>query len=321
MKLSAITILLSLTVLTSPLMAVAAESLTWSGLLAAEREYDSSVSLDQVDDVSRESDYANQLKWALGGKWQAHKNWQLATNYQGKQRAYDQFSEYDLEQHHLTLSSKLTFSGVGYSYRYDGVSAQIDGDDFLDFSQSTIAIDKLFDSSFFLRAALSKNKKDFIELEERNATATVIGLDSLAFFNRGKSHLSFNVSVENEIAEADEYDNQTGNVSMGFQHKFTEAYFPTTFTSSVRYGRKHYDSFVIANAIEDEAFPVGLPPNTNVDDETRVDGRTQWTTSLDIALSDWLGLMLKASYITNESNYAAVDYNERQMIAGLTASF
>jgi hypothetical protein len=321
MKISATCFLLNLTILTSPILAVAAESLTWSGSLATEREYDSSVSLDQVDDVSRESDYSSQLKWALGGKWQAHKNWQLAANYQGRQRAYDQFSEYDLEQHHLTLSSKVTFSGVGYSYRHDGVTAQIDGDDFLNFSQSTVAIDKVFDSSFFLRAALSKNTKDFIQVEERNATATVIGLDSLAFFNRGKSHVGFNVSVENEIADASEYDNKTGNVSMAYQHKFTEAYLPTTFTSSISYGRKHYDSFVIATQIAEETFPVGLPADATSDNETRVDGRTQWTTSLDIALNDWLGLMLKATYINNDSNYAAVDYNERQMSAGISASF
>ncbi|MGK0398846.1 MAG: hypothetical protein ACJA0I_001142, partial [Gammaproteobacteria bacterium] len=216
MKLSATPFFLGLTALTLPVLAFASESLTASGSISSEREYDSSVSLDQVDDISRESDYASKLKWALGGKWQVNDNVQLSTSYKGRQRIYDQFSEYDLEQHQLALSSKFTYAGIGYSYRYDGVTAQVDGEDFLNFNQSTIAVDKLFDSSF-LRGYVSKNKKDFMQLEERNASATIVGLDSLVFYNQGKSHLSFNISMENETAQEKLFDNKTGNVSMAYQ--------------------------------------------------------------------------------------------------------
>jgi hypothetical protein len=330
MKLSTTPFLLGLTVLTLPVLAFASESLTASGSITAEREYDSSVSLDQVDDISRESDYASKLKWALGGKWQVNDNLQLSTSYKGRKRVYDQFSEYDLEQHQLALSSKFTYSGIGYSYRYDGVTAQVDGEDFLNFNQSTVAVDKLFDSRFFLRGFVSKNTKDFMQLEERNASATIVGLDSLVFYNQGKSHLSFNISMENETAQEKLFDNKTGNVSMAYQHKFTEALLPTTWTSTVRYGRKRYDSFitstVVAEEEEEEGFPIDLQPNDMADnesqtDETRVDERTQFTTRLDIELNDWLGLMVEASYINNDSNHAPVDYSERLMSVGISASF
>jgi hypothetical protein len=330
MKLSATSFLLGLTVLTLPLLAFASESLTASGSVSAEREYDSSVSLDQVDDISRESDYASKLKWALGGKWQVNDNLQLSTSYKGRQRIYDQFSEYDLEQHQLALSSKFTYAGIGYSYRYDGVTVQVDGDDFLNFNQSTLAVDKLFDSSF-LRGYVSKNKKDFMQLEERNASATIVGLDSLVFYNQGKSHLSFNISMENETAQEKLFDNKTGNVSMAYQHKFTEALLPTTWTNTVRYGYKRYDSFIISTVVaeeeeEEEVFPIDLQPKDTTDNESknnekRVDGRTQFTTRLDIELNDWLGVRVEASYINNDSNYAPVDYSERLMSVGINASF
>jgi hypothetical protein len=328
MKLSATPLFLGLTALTLPVLAFASESLTASGSISAEREYDSSVSLDQVDDISRESDYASKLKWALGGKWQVNDNVQLSTSYKGRQRIYDQFSEYDLEQHQLALSSKFTYAGIGYSYRYDGVTAQVDGEDFLNFNQSTVAVDKLFDTSF-LRGYVSKNKKDFMQLEERNASATIVGLDSLVFYNQGKSHLSFNISMENETAQEKLFDNKTGNVSTGYQHKFTEALLPTTWTNTVRYGQKRYDSFIISTVVaeeEEEVFPIDLQPNDTTDnqsqtDEERVDGRTQFTTRLGIELNDWLGLMVEASYINNDSNYAPVDYSERLMSVGISASF
>jgi hypothetical protein len=328
MKLSATSLLLGLTVLTLPLLAFASESLTASGSVSAEREYDSSVSLDQIDDISRESDYASKLKWALGGKWQVNDNLQFSTSYKGRQRIYDQFSEYDLEQHQLVLSSKFTYAGIGYSYRYDGVTAQVDGVNFLNFNQSTVAVDKLLDSSF-LRGYVSKNKKDFMQLEERNASATIVGLDSLVFYHQGKSHLSFNISIENETAQEKLYDHKTGNVSMAYQHKFTEALLPTTWTSTVRYGHKRYDSFIISTVAaeeEDNVFPIGLQPDASNDnesqtDEVRVDGRTQFTTRLGIELTDWLGVSVEASYINNDSNYAPVDYSERLMSVGISASF
>jgi hypothetical protein len=327
MKLSATPFFLGLTVLTLPAFAFASESLTASGSISAEREYDSSVSLDQVDDISRESDYASKLKWALGGKWQANENLQFSTSYKGRKRVYDQFSEYDLEQHQLALSSKFTYAGIGYSYRYDGVIAQVDGDDFLNFSQSTVAVEKLFDTSF-LRGFVSKNKKDFMQLEERNASATIVGLDSLVFYNQGKSHLSFNISMENETAQEKIFDNKTANVSMAYQHKFTEALLPTTWTNTLRYGHKRYDSFIISTVIEEEdgVFLIDLQPNDTTNnesqtDEERVDGRTQFTSRLDIELNDWLGLMVEASYINNDSNYAPVDYSERLMSVGISASF
>jgi hypothetical protein len=198
----------------------------------------------------------------------------------------------------------------------------------LNFNQSTVAVDKLFDTSF-LRGYVSKNKKDFMQLEERNASATIVGLDSLVFYNQGKSHLSFNISMENETAQEKLFDNKTGNVSTGYQHKFTEALLPTTWTNTVRYGQKRYDSFIISTVVaeeEEEVFPIDLQPNDTTDnqsqtDEERVDGRTQFTTRLGIELNDWLGLMVEASYINNDSNYAPVDYSERLMSVGISASF
>ncbi|MFT4531793.1 MAG: hypothetical protein ACI81F_002614, partial [Thalassolituus oleivorans] len=93
-------------------------------------------------------------------------------------------------------------------------------------------------------------------------------------------------------------------------------------------GHKRYDSFIISTVIEEEdgVFLIDLQPNDTTNnesqtDEERVDGRTQFTSRLDIELNDWLGLMVEASYINNDSNYAPVDYSERLMSVGISASF
>jgi hypothetical protein len=67
--------------------------------------------------------------------------------------------------------------------------------------------------------------------------------------------------------------------------------------------------------------PNDMADNESQTDETRVDERTQFTTRLDIELNDWLGLMVEASYINNDSNHAPVDYSERLMSVGISASF
>lgn len=312
--------LLSLVILNTSVPTFAADSVTWTGSVTAEREHDSSVSLEQVDDVSRESDYAKQLKWGLGSKWQATDSLQLSAQYLGKNKDYDEFTEYDLNQHHLVLSSKFTYSGIGYGYRFDGVKAKVDGENFLDFSQSTLAIDKLFDSSFYMRAAISTNKKDFIQLDERDAQATVFGLDSMAFSTSGRSHVSVNASVENEVAEEKLFDNKTMSLKVSFQHKFSNTHFPTTFATGIRYAHKAYDSFDITVANNSGGILTGFQPQNSID-ETRVDLLKQWTTSLDVGLNDWLGLILKVTYADNDSNYDAVKYDERIMSAGLSARF
>lgn len=312
--------LLSLVILNIPVSTLAADSVTWTGYATAEREHDSSVSLEQVDDVSRESDYANQLKWGLGAKWQATDSLQFSTQYLGKHKDYDEFTEYDLNQHHLALSSKFTYSGIGYGYRFDGVKAKVDGEDFLNFSQSTLALDKLSDSSFYMRAAISINKKDFIQLDERDAQATVFGLDSMAFSTSGRSHVSVNASVKNEVAEEKLFDNKTLSLKVSFQHKFASTHFPTTFVTGIRYAHKAYDSFDITFANNSGGILTGFQPQNSID-ETRVDLLKQWTTSLDVGLNDWLGLILKVTYADNDSNYDAVKYDERIISAGLSARF
>lgn len=320
MKFSPTPLFLALTLISTSLSVSATDSLTWSGSVTAEREHDSSVGLDQVDDVSRESDYSKQLKAALGMKWQATKNWQLATSLQGKNKVYDQFSEYDLNQQHLTLSTKYSYAGTGYSYRFDGVKAKIDGDDFLNFSQSSLAIDRLIDSEVYLRASISANKKDYIELDDRDAKATIVGLDSMMFSNNGSSHVSLNVSLENETAQVELFDNNTINLNSAFQHKFKQAYFPTTFVTGVRFSRKTYENFDIESANDDGGFLTGWQPQ-EVIIENRVDMRLQWMASLDIELTEWLGLLIKTSYVDNDSNYEAVVYEEQVTSLGLSARF
>ncbi len=293
-----------------------ASSLSWSGAIEAEREYDSSVSLEQIDKVSRERDYASQLKWSVAGKWQATDSLKLAASYQGKHRVYDQTSAFDLDQHHLALSSKYTFSGVGYSYRYDHAKAKVDGARFLDFSQSTLAIDKLFQSRYFVRAAYSSNKKDFAQLSERNAQAHLGSLDSMVFFDQGKRHVSLNLTVEDETARASLYDNTTHSLRLGYQYTFTQLAFPTSFTSSVLYSQKRYDSFAV-----DDSNDSGLPLLDSNSNETRVDKKTQFSLGFEVALTPWLDVMMNADYINNASNYSLVDNNEHLVSVGLKASF
>lgn len=294
--------------------------LTWSSSIEAEREYDSSVSLEQIDRVSHESDYANQLKWAAAGQWQANKSLQFDASYNGRHRVYDQFSEFDLDQHHLAFTSKYTYADVGYSYRYDHARAKVDGDSFLKFSQSTLAIDKLFKSRYFIRGAVSSSKNDFSQLSERNANAILVAMDALVFFYRGNSHIGFNISVEDETAQANLYDNTTESLSVTYQYKFTQAVLPTTFISSVQYSRKRYDTFAVDAAGDEDELLIERD-SSDVGNATRVDNRIQLSAGLELALNDWLVLMVKADYSDNASNYSPVDQREHLMSLGIKASF
>lgn len=296
------------------------DKLSWSGSLSMARAYDSAVSLEQIDQVSRESDYANQLKWSLAGKWQASESFNLGANYQGKRREYDQTSDYDLEQHHAALSAKYRYAGFGYSYRYDEARAKVDGERFLNFSQSMLALDKLVDSRFYLRGALAGNRKDFIRENDRDAEAYLLSLDALVFFNSasdqpGNNHLSLHLSAEKESANLARYDNQTQGLSLSYERSLLGLVFPASLISTIAYSHKRYEHFMVNQS-------GGLPligetgPN-----QTRVDNKLHGSVGLEYELRPWLELLIQADYIHTDSNYSLVDYDEKQMSLGLRVHF
>lgn len=287
----------------------------WSGALSIAREYDSSVSLEQLDQISRESDYANHLSGSLMGKWQATEDLAFSGSYHGKQRVYDQSSAFDLRQHHYALASSYAYAGLGFSYRYDQARAQVDGAHFLTYSQSSLAIDKRIKSRYFFRVAIVEKQKRFAEFDERDAQAYGVTVDAMQFFNEARSHVGVQLGVEDEMAESSRYDAMMSSLSLSFRHQWRDLIsLPVTLLGSVSYRYQYFDEFR-------EAETTALPSVTNTEEMYRLDQLTHLRVGSEIALNPHLALLMQVDYRRNNSNYALMDYDEGQLSIGIKASF
>jgi hypothetical protein len=142
---------------------------TFSAEVALGAEYDSNVSVEEVDRTSGESDHAFILDLELGMRQQFSERTDLSLSYDFSQSKYDEFSQVDRQTHiigaDLAIDAGDLNTGVSAYY----IDARLEGDAFLQLWRLSPSLSGFISRRWFARGAYVFSDKTIENRPDRDA--------------------------------------------------------------------------------------------------------------------------------------------------------
>jgi len=268
----------------------------FSADLAVGAEYDSNVSVEEVDAATSESDYALTLDLGLGMKQQLSQNTELGLSYDFSQSNYKEFSEVDRQTHLLGTDLALDFDKVDSNLSLFYVHSRLDGEEFLELYRVSPALSGFISKKWYMRGAYVYSDKSIEQRPERDAD-THAGEADLYFFRRGlRSYFNLGYRFKDEDAVADRLDYVSHSLKLRYIHRIEFLSRMTKLELAWRYEDRDYSS---------------ITPSIG---EKRDDERHRWRVDYEIPVWKGGSMQFYYSYADYNSNYEPVDYT--QTIAG-----
>jgi hypothetical protein len=255
-------------------------------------EYDSNISVEEVDRASSESDYAMTLDASLEMRQDLSDTTELALNYDYSQNSYNEFSQVDRQTHILgsDLSFKFGELDSGLSAYY--INSRLDGSKFLDLYRLSPSVSGFLAKKWFARGAYVYVDKSIESSSQRDAS-THAGEIDLYYFRRGlRSYFNFGYRYKDEDAEADRLDYQSSSAKIRYVHRIEVFSRLAKLELSWRYEDRDYSS------------------ETPSIDEERADKRHRWRANMEMPLVGKSAVQVYYGYSDYDSNLPSSDYNQ-----------
>lgn len=282
-----------------PAIPVAAEqsdnerrSTTWNGEVGIGGEYDTNVSVDEVDLNSGQSDYARILDLDIGVKHELSEKTQASLNYSISQSSYSEFSRVD----RLTqivgadLSRDLGDSKASISAYY--IDSRLDNEAFLRYSRISPSLSGFLATKWFARAGYVYAEREIDDRESRNANTQAGELD-VYFFHRGlRSYMNIGYRYRGEDAVAPELDFQAHSLKLRYIRRFDLLGRKAKSELALRYEQRDYSS-----------------PEPTIG-ERRHDDRIRWKLDFELPLARGFTWQSYYSYGDYGSNLPRADFTQ-----------
>jgi hypothetical protein len=273
----------------------------WRAELGVGAEYDTNVTVDEVDLSSGQSDYARILDFELGVKHNFSEKTAASLNYDISQSSYNEFSRVDRLTQILgaDINTDLGGSNAGVSAYY--IDSQLDGEPFLRFVRASPYVSGFMSRRWFARGAYVYSEREIDQRPQRDAQ-TQNGEIDVYFFQRGlRSYFNLGYRYRDEDAVADELDFRAHSIKLRYIRRFALWQQQAKAEFAVRYEIRDYPS--------DEPT-IGEP---------RQDDRIRWKLDLEMPLSKRVAWQWYYSYGDYVSNLPRADFT--QTIVGTRLQF
>lgn len=264
-------------------------------------EYDSNVTIDELDAASNLGDYSLVVDAELQMEHQFNDTLDMAITYDFSQANYQDFSFVDRQTHLLGLDfgARLGKLNSGLSLYY--INARLDGDDFLEYYRGSPYLSGFLSKRWFARGAYVYSDKTIEQNQGRNAEVHAGEID-LYFFRRGlRSYFNLGYKFKDEDAVEDRFDYTADNVKLRYIHRFDVFGEVLKTELSWRYEYRDYSS---------------ITPSIG---EEREDKRHRWKIDLEYPVLERGTIAVYGSYGDYDSNFPRSDYH--QHVVGTRLSY
>jgi hypothetical protein len=273
-----------------------ASKTSFSADIAVGGEYDSNVSVEEVDAAISESDYAFTFDVGVGMRQQFTERAGLGLSYDFSLSKYHEFSQVDRATHLLGADFAFDFDKVDSNLSVFYVHSRLDGEEFLELLRVSPALAGFISRKWYARGAYVYSDKSITQRPERDAE-THAGEGDLYFFRRGlRSYFNFGYKYKDEDAVAARLDYTSHSFKLRYIHRLEVFSRITKLELAWRYEDRDYSS---------------ITPSIG---EERRDERNRWRADYEIPVWRAGAVQIYYSYADYDSNYEPVDYN--QTIAG-----
>lgn len=167
---------------------------------------DSNVGISDIDDNSGTSDSAVKLRLGVNSTIPLGERFAIRLGYDYDDTAYRNLSEYDLRLHHGIAELSVDFAGFEAAVSTDRFVASLDGDQYLNLSQVSPSLSRLFGNSVFARIAYTDATKEYEVLSTRDASNESVRMDVYWLLNGMNRYIALGLQSSEENALDDELD-------------------------------------------------------------------------------------------------------------------
>jgi hypothetical protein len=264
--------------------------------VAVGTEYDSNVSVDELDASSNEGDFAATVDAEIAVDTTLYEHFDLGLSYDFSQNIYHDFTEVNRQTHIVGANLQRAFAPLDTGLTVFYIKALLDGDDFLQLLRASPSVSGFFGKQWFGRGAYVYVDKTLDQNSERDAS-THSGEADLYFFRRGlRSYFNFGYRYRDENATAARYDYRSHNLKLRYIHRFELPSRTVKMELAWRFEDRDYRS---------ETPGIG---------EKRNDRRQRWQLDVELPLGQRAAVQAYTSYGDYRSNYPPTDYS--QLVAG-----
>jgi len=277
--------------------------LTVSGSLATGVEYNSNVSVAELESASGQSDIAATVDAGLDMSWQATGQLTVSGGYSFSSQSYQDFDNFDLDMHMLYADISQDFErfSVGANHYY--ADAKLGGDDFLILNQSSVYVGRLINEQWFVRGALNISDKSFSGFAARDADTSGLSLDAFWFFNQGRSSLVLGYAYDDEDTRSQAFAYEADTLRIRYSNSFMLLGLESDLQLGLRTQQRDYK---------------GITPSIGV---PRDDNHYIADTSLKMNVQPWLAVTGKLERGNYQSRLPRADYSEERVSLNVEISF
>lgn len=260
--------------------------------LGAGAEYDSNVTVDELDITSNESDYGLTLDASLGLKKPFTEATELSLSYDFSQTNYKEFSEVDRQTHLVgaDLSTEVGKADTGLSTFY--IHSRLDGNKFLELYRGSPYVSGFISKRWFTRGAYVYSDKTIENRPARDAT-TQAGEVDFYYFRRGlRSYFNLGYRYRDENADSDQFDYQSNSAKLRYVQRIEWLSRTTKLELSWRFEDRDYS---------------GVTPSIG---EKRDEDRHRWRVDYEIPVIEQGVLQFYYGYSDYNSNLPSADYTQ-----------
>lgn len=270
--------------------------------IAAGVDYDSNISVNQLDTNTGADDFAAALELDFGVTVPAGLNTELQFGYGFSQSLHFEQSDFDLQSHLATvdLSHDFHVVEVGAAYRF--AYSRLGGDPFLTMHQINPYVSKFIGKTVYLRAGYTFADKNFEEPvvipapATRDAKNNAFGGDVYFFLNGVKSYIVGGYEREVEKAVSDEFDFHADNFRVRLAQRFPLGSRDAELSLGYKREDRDYDNVTPSIAA------------------VRSDKRNRFTADLEVPITDNIFTRFEFEHGDYNSNLPSADY--KQDLAG-----
>lgn len=260
-------------------------------------EYDSNLSVVELDQYSTQNDWAALLNARLNGRWKASDKLDLKAGYYYLTKTYQDNESFDLAIQQMFADASYNFDVFTLGASYHNADAELAERDFLQLQQTSLYASRLFNNRIFVRAATNYQDKDFSGNAERNARNTGVAGDVFVFFHQGNTFVAVGFSREEEEAAQDQFNYDALSLRASINHKFSALGKASKVQLGMRYHDRDYSAAMI-------------PADDNQPDSRRSDTHRVVNIEWEMYLTSKITATSKIERGKYESNFAAADYLE-----------
>jgi hypothetical protein len=255
-------------------------------------EYNSNVAVADLDTNTGEGDWAATINVLAEATFVPVDGLTIRGGYDFSQSLHQEFDAFDLAIHRGFAEVAYDFDFVTVGVMGNLAQANLDGDEYLTYTQVSPYLSKQFGDTLFVRLAYASTEKEFDGRPQRDSTADSVQGDAYFFLDGVKRYIIVGGRWTEEDANAAELDYSAGMGRVRFVQRFDAFDQQVTFRAGVEYEDRGYDNVTPS---------IGAP---------RSDKRTVADAQVEIPLGANLFSEVSYRFGKYESNFAAADYDE-----------